>query len=150
MEGWTVASWVWGSGVKMLSHLGPAEYTGLSILFGGMFIYSSALVWDRLRWEGLPFGRSYRFRRMAPVLLNEMRKATEETPNELELYVARDAINRELQELGIPLIPDDIDNRTYSLFLAMMIPRARDGDIDGARRLPKVVRQHPNDMGEPQ
>ncbi len=40
-EVWTLVSWSWGGGLKVLEELGPPEYAALTAMFGAVFLYSS-------------------------------------------------------------------------------------------------------------
>ena len=48
-EVWTLVSWSWGGGLKVLGELGPPEYAALTAMFGAVFLYSSWTLAQPLR-----------------------------------------------------------------------------------------------------
>ena len=48
-EIWTLVSWCWGGGLKVLGELGPPEYAALTAMFGAVFLYSSWTLAQPLR-----------------------------------------------------------------------------------------------------
>ena len=117
---WSVMSWVWGNGMKILNALGPPEYAGLIAFFLGLLIVSIFPIVNSWR-------PGFRFQSLKP----EMEEILE-TIELVEVIDSKDvqvtSLRRKLQRLRVDLPPYNLERS-----LPLLIALSNGGEIREAR-----------------
>lgn len=159
-EVWTLVSWFWDGGLKVLGEIGPPEYAALAAMFGAVFLYSS---WTLAQ----PFRPSRRLESMIDEMTTVRRS--------MEQHIAYDRLNgrlnrrarqesrlrplaghdqedvrklaRALDELKIshPLVTGKTVAEDWHRFLIRLGAEARVRNISGAQRLWKEMGENETD-----
>ena len=151
-EVWTLLSWCWGGGLKVLEALGPPEYAALTAMFGAVFLYSS---WTLAQ----PLRPSRRLRSMIHemttvrglvgqnIVYDTLRQESRSQP--LSGYDEEKVrkLARALDELKIPHPPMTGETvvEDWHRFLVRLGAEARVRNICGARRLWKEMQESTTD-----
>ena len=154
---WTLVSWSWGGGLKVLGELGPPEYAALTAMFGAVFLYSS---WTLAQ----PLRPSRRLRSMIDEMttvrgsmgnhighdqLSNRRVRQQSRPRPLPGYYEEKVrkLARALDKLKIPHPPvtGETVGEDWHRFLIRLGAEARVRNICGARRLWKEMQESTTD-----
>ena len=122
-------------------HQHPEHLTGIYLaLAGGGAIFLIQLNWvavSELRRRMQRRSPAARLRLLSGALEGELERLSSPSflYSDARQFVERETINRQLRRLGIRTPDPDASNRLYSMFIASLIPIARDGDVASARSM---------------
>ncbi len=126
---WTAVTWIWGSGVDVLDHLGPAEYATAIFIFTGLLVCIN-YAWLNARRPAV------RFKGQASAIESIIRKSGTlnlgfEGQGEL-LDADRKALRHNLAGLGIAL---PANHKDWPAILPDLLAYAQTGQLAAARKL---------------
>lgn len=124
---WAFVAWVWGSGVEIVDHLGPAEYSAALFVFTGLIGLVNCS-WINARRP------SVRLKGYADDINHLIFQSTRSglAPGDPFLAALREELRRKLATINIVLHDDPED---WKPFLPDLLACARTGHIEDARKL---------------
>lgn len=138
---WTLVSWIWGGGLKVLENLGTPEYAALAAVFAAVLAYSS---WNLCQ----PLRPSSRFQEMDDLIdrarLAFLSDVDRRNANEIRMESSTRAVVREmahrLDDLKIPYPPmaggiSDVRLGHWQEFFPKLLAASRAGKLKHGRTI---------------